>query len=406
MSSDRTADALFNVVTKRIEKYEYRSKLVGQCFDGASVMAGQVNGLQSKIKNEAPQAVFVHCAAHRLNLVLQQSCNSISECRVFFANVTGFSSFFHHSAKRTHIADTVIKRRIPTSVSTRWSSNSNIVKVINTEWDSIKQVFTDIINDKISDQTSVRQSSGFLNLFNDFEFALLIGIFSEIFSITDVLFEILQKRSLNINYCMKQIKNMQKLLNEQRNEKNFKTIFKLTSTKISVPTNYRDGRKTLTADEIFEKYKVLYFEILDTISGQIDIRFEDLNKIQFVTLMDTTRFEEYSKNFPTEALNNLKNCYPNIFSDLPRLKNELYFIHNDEKYRNIQLDEILKVLHENRDILTEAYKLICLIITIPSTSVSVERSFSCLKRIKTYLRNSMTEDRLTNLAKFQSKRDF
>lgn len=45
----------------------------------------------------------------------------------------------------------------------------------------------------------------------------------------------------------------------------------------------------------------------------------------------------------------------------------------------------------------EVYKLFCLILTIPSTSVSVERNFSCLKRIKTYLRNSMTEERLSSL---------
>jgi len=46
----------------------------------------------------------------------------------------------------------------------------------------------------------------------------------------------------------------------------------------------------------------------------------------------------------------------------------------------------------------EVYKLFCLILTILSTSVSVERNFSCLYRIKTYLRNSMTEERLSSLA--------
>ena len=111
VSTDRTADALFDLVTKRIEKYDYRSKLVGQCFDGASVMSGHVNGLQSKIKIEAPQAVFVHCAAHRFNLVLQQSCTTIPQCRIFFANVNSFPSFFHHSTKRTQVAGTIIKKK-------------------------------------------------------------------------------------------------------------------------------------------------------------------------------------------------------------------------------------------------------------------------------------------------------
>lgn len=58
------------------------------------------------------------------------------------------------------------------------------------------------------------------------------------------------------------------------------------------------------------------------------------------------------------------------------------------------------MLNENdmKDVFTESYKLFCLILTIPSTSCSVERSFSCLKRIKTYLRNSISQERLTALA--------
>lgn len=48
--------------------------------------------------------------------------------------------------------------------------------------------------------------------------------------------------------------------------------------------------------------------------------------------------------------------------------------------------------------LPEVYKLLSLILTIPSTSVSVERSFSCLKFVKTYLRNSISQHRLISLA--------
>ncbi|KAK5857008.1 hypothetical protein PBY51_010280 [Eleginops maclovinus] len=38
-------------------------------------------------------------------------------------------------------------------------------------------------------------------------------------------------------------------------------------------------------------------------------------------------------------------------------------------------------------------------LTIPATSTSAERSFSCLKRIKTFLRNSCAQERLSHLAK-------
>lgn len=46
----------------------------------------------------------------------------------------------------------------------------------------------------------------------------------------------------------------------------------------------------------------------------------------------------------------------------------------------------------------EVYTALMLFVTIPVTTASAERSFSKLKLIKTYLRNSMGQDRLRNLA--------
>ncbi|KAJ4451918.1 hypothetical protein ANN_03396, partial [Periplaneta americana] len=46
----------------------------------------------------------------------------------------------------------------------------------------------------------------------------------------------------------------------------------------------------------------------------------------------------------------------------------------------------------------ELHKLELLIITIPASSSSVERSFSAMKRIKSYLRNTQCQERLSSLA--------
>ncbi|CAG9838110.1 unnamed protein product [Diabrotica balteata] len=47
---------------------------------------------------------------------------------------------------------------------------------------------------------------------------------------------------------------------------------------------------------------------------------------------------------------------------------------------------------------SEVSKLCDLLMTIPATSASVERSFSVPKRIKNFVRNSTSEERLANLA--------
>ena len=45
----------------------------------------------------------------------------------------------------------------------------------------------------------------------------------------------------------------------------------------------------------------------------------------------------------------------------------------------------------------ELYRLCKIAVTVPVTSASSERSFSALSRIKSYLRNAMTDERLSNL---------
>jgi len=94
VSKDHTAEGLFNLITSLLLEFNIEKKLVDQCYDGASVMAGNLNGLQARIKEIAPNALFTHCFAHKLNLVLQHGCNSNKTCRIFFANITGISAFF------------------------------------------------------------------------------------------------------------------------------------------------------------------------------------------------------------------------------------------------------------------------------------------------------------------------
>ena len=46
----------------------------GQAYDGAAVMSSEIAGIQAKIKEISPLAVYTHCFAHSLNLSIAASC--------------------------------------------------------------------------------------------------------------------------------------------------------------------------------------------------------------------------------------------------------------------------------------------------------------------------------------------
>jgi hypothetical protein len=81
---DATSEALKLALFKILDNNKLSiSRLRGQGYDGASNMRGEFNGLQRKILDENPYAFYVHCFAHRLQLVVvavaTSSCSYIHD---------------------------------------------------------------------------------------------------------------------------------------------------------------------------------------------------------------------------------------------------------------------------------------------------------------------------------------
>ena len=56
-------------------------------------MSGAVSGCKSIVQQEAPLALYVHCAAHRLNLAVVSACNiqSFKNAKSYVGELLGFS---------------------------------------------------------------------------------------------------------------------------------------------------------------------------------------------------------------------------------------------------------------------------------------------------------------------------
>lgn len=78
VSENQNAESLcakiFDWLTENnLDKYH----IVAQLYDGANVMSGKYNGVQDKIKNRFPYAIYTHCMAHRMNLIVIDMCKII-----------------------------------------------------------------------------------------------------------------------------------------------------------------------------------------------------------------------------------------------------------------------------------------------------------------------------------------
>lgn len=96
-----TAETLLKIVKDVFARFELDiTKLRGQCYDGASNMSGRKNGLQAKTIAIEPQALFVHCNAHNLNLVVQDAISEVPWTRQYIGIVKEMINFIRDSPKR------------------------------------------------------------------------------------------------------------------------------------------------------------------------------------------------------------------------------------------------------------------------------------------------------------------
>lgn len=407
VSKGRTANDIFNTLLDHFNHFNIATKLVGQTYDGAAVMAGEINGLQARIKTIARQALFTHCYAHKLNLVLQDSTKKINECRVFFSNLSGFSSFFTKSSKRTNILDEICKKRLPSSSETRWNFKSRAVNTIFDKRDDLIAVF-DYISENLNewDDISIREAIGLKKILNDFEFLFILHAFNFIFTYTDPVFSIIQHKLSDITYCNERITSLLSTLKKFRREDEY--FIRLYSEveklpEVMPPSAKRRKRKIDSEIQLTDNssMKRVYCEILDLIITQIEIRFKDISSLNFLELVNFNKFHMYVHNFPETSFKSLIDNYKNFF-DNDKLKRELQILYADNAIfgNSNTLNGITEFIFANNIVsdVPELYKLFCLILSLPPTSASVERSFSALKRIKSYTRNTMSQDRLNNLA--------
>uniref|UniRef100_A0A8C5QA54 TTF-type domain-containing protein n=1 Tax=Leptobrachium leishanense TaxID=445787 RepID=A0A8C5QA54_9ANUR len=394
--SDRRASAIEDYVLGVLQKYQCTEKLVAQTYDGASVMASDLNGVQAKIKKKVPEATFLHCYAHKLNLVLMHSAKCMPACKTFFKTIEGLAMFFNKSTKRTQLLDEVVKRRLPIAAPTKWSSNSRLVQTISMYQSDLRAMFR-IMNENPDgwDNDSLMMAAGYDHWLSKASTCFLLMAYESVFVETDALFRVLQNKVMEVEFCYEQIRNTMGVLKRQTQEfDNFYDRFRQQCITLGLTDNERSKQP------IRDERKRMFENILDNISGQMKARFDHFAELAFLGLVDCTKFYEMSQHFDDTKLQSLSK-YGKYF-DFSRLKADLIGLYGTKMVRNEckSPGQLLSFLAKNGLMQTvpEATKLLQLVLTIPATTGSVDRTFSALKRLKAYTRNNTDQGRLPSMA--------
>ena len=238
---------------------------------------------------------------------------------------------------------------------------------------------------------------GLLQYLESFRLCFLIVVFQKIVEQSTILYSILQNKTSDFSLGVEKIGNFVLFLQTSRDDAVFHELYASTEALVGSPVSRSDKR---------QNYKLLYFEVIDATISMMQERFQDCRNFAFLDLVNPNLFSQWEDKVPTDLLNRLKLKYGPLFN-MNMLESQLIFIYSDgDLYKESSaevLDYIYSVHLETS--LPGAVKLPKVNASIAISSASVERCFSCVRRVKTHLRGKMGQGRVSALCRIAIHRD-
>lgn len=178
--------ALASGIVALLEKFNVpAAKLVAQTYDGARVMSGASGGTQAIVKKSFPNADYIHCKAHVLNLVLLHACTNQRDTKRFFSSLSALASFFTQSPKRDAELKNFMQQKIPNVCKVKWAYNSRMVNIVETYHSEITNCLGEMfLGDFQWDGETRSLARGLHSFMLEFDTIFYLKVFASVFSFT------------------------------------------------------------------------------------------------------------------------------------------------------------------------------------------------------------------------------
>ena len=148
-----------------------------------------------------------------------------------------------------------------------------------------------------------------------------------------------------------------------------------------------------TPEDMYHRY---YFEILDKLIGEIERRFESSSFTFYAKVENVLENAAIGKSISTGDVREIVEHFKEdlVESDL---LTELKMVKNIYCEKSFAYKEFKEKIILYKSIFPQTSRLLQLLLVMPATSATAERSFSSLRHVKTYLRTTMKQERLNHL---------
>ena len=405
----------------------------GQGYDGASNMSGQKAGVAKVFNDENPFALFVHCFAHRLNLVVADACKLIV-IKNMMDTVRCVSEFFEYPKRAELLREYIIKytpenlhETLLDVCKTRWIARIDGLERFEDMYEVIMmtlQTIRDNMGGHWNDDSRNLASSLF-NACSEFSFLLALVVAKYFLYLLLPLTAGLQEREIDIMKAYGQVNFVKKCLQEgkARIETVHKELFArakvmgdFTGSQPKIPrvcnrSAYRHNYNISNEEDYYRVATTIPF--LNYIINEIDERFgnepstvvKGFSIVPSMVVNSDSAIDDWKISFMefAKVYENDLECMNTLVPEL--LMWQTYWCKEFRGDLPSTVAATLKCIFPIKSSFPNIYSALRVLATIPVTSCECERAISVLRRLKTYLRSKMGQGRLNGLALMSIHRD-
>lgn len=394
-------------------------------------MSSEIAGVQAKIKEISPLAIYTHCYAHCLNLCIAASCKA-QEVRNLIGLINEVYLFLANSPKRQRAFELTLqlylpesgRRKLPGLCKTRWVERHTCLEVFLEIYEPLVTFFDAIIfphsyPELLSsgegwswDQDTKVKAQGFKSSLSSFQTITTFVVTKTILDEVKPIAAKFQKRDRDV---MEAYGMVDKVLDSVKKiRSSIYTCFSLwyqevlqLAEKIGVSeiiprkTSMQGNRSNVPSESPPEHYKrAIAIPLLDSLINQLEDRYnvEGRHAHSLLCLVPTILLS--SGDIETEGLHFWQRDLPFPNSLVSEARRWKALWHSTNEGQNAAIpDSLLSSLAScDIDSFPNIHSLLVIACTLPITSAEAERSFSLMRRIKNYTRSTMTEGHLSDLA--------
>ena len=413
-----TGKVIAKVIKRTVQELGLKMEdCVGQGYDGAAVMGSNTVGAAAVIAREYPMAVHLHCCSHSLNLALV-SASKLREVANMYGKVKEVVTFINASAKRNALFKAAVEYKCPAArryrlvkfCETRWVERHESLTTFLELLDAIMLTLEHI--SKWRDTNSSAKASILLTAIKNGDFLLVLQATAKVMSYTRPLAVKLQKESQDLSGAVPIVDSVVEALIDLREQAEpvFSQLFAGVQEKVAemnaAPVSAPRQKKNDMADPEKHHRTTTFIPLLEETTGELKRRFQKQTR----TAMKIGRLLPGHPDFDSLGQSVVQELAAQYSGQLEKTglsasgmdaaaEFDVYraaWLLRPPKERPMTFTEALKTC--DMQAFPAVWRLLRIGACQPVTTATAERSFSVLRRLKTWLRSRTGEDRLTGLA--------